>query len=112
MSVRLRDECDHTSSSTVDSSREKSAKKLLFLHFSCRRRQQKIRTLPVREMEEPPVQSALQFELLATDGRARATRIKLRHHDCLTPMFMPVGTQGTFDFGLAFLIFPNFLVDA
>ena len=61
-------------------------------------------------MEEPPVQSALKFELLGTDGRARATRIKLRHHDCLTPMFMPVGTQGTFVFfGPALLVVPNFL---
>mmetsp|Transcript_4850 Transcript_4850/g.12282 ORF Transcript_4850/g.12282 Transcript_4850/m.12282 type:complete len:154 (+) Transcript_4850:156-617(+) len=38
---------------------------------------------------------SLSFEVLATDGRARATRVALRHHDCLTPMFMPVGTQGT-----------------
>lgn len=52
-------------------------------------------------MEKPAVHSvdldsSLKFELLATDGRARATRVALRHHDCLTPMFMPVGTQGTF----------------
>ena len=42
--------------------------------------------------------AALDFSILATDGRARATRVKLRHHDCRTPMFMPVGTQGTFFF--------------
>jgi len=39
--------------------------------------------------------ASLTFEVLATDGRARATRVSLRHHECLTPMFMPVGTQGT-----------------
>jgi hypothetical protein len=40
--------------------------------------------------------AALKFEVLATDGRARATRLTLRHHDCRTPMFMPVGTQGKY----------------
>ena len=34
------------------------------------------------------------FKVLATDGRARYTSLKLPHHDCYTPMFMPVGTQG------------------
>ncbi|CAI7772525.1 unnamed protein product [Closterium sp. NIES-53] len=38
---------------------------------------------------------ALEFEVLATHGRARAARMTLPHHSCLTPMFMPVGTQGT-----------------
>eukprot|EP00982_Pelagococcus_subviridis_P001731 13859-Pelagococcus_subviridis.AAC.2 len=39
--------------------------------------------------------SSLRFEVLAEDGRARATRVSLRNLDCLTPLFMPVGTQGT-----------------
>ena len=53
-------------------------------------------------MEEPAavhsvdLDASLKFEVLATDGRARATRVVLPHHDCRTPMFMPVGTQGTF----------------
>ena len=50
-------------------------------------------------MEEPEArqehpEASLKFQVLATDGRARATRLVLRHHDCRTPMFMPVGTQG------------------
>ena len=40
--------------------------------------------------------SSLRFEVLAEDGRARATRVSLRNIDCLTPLFMPVGTQGKF----------------
>jgi len=39
--------------------------------------------------------SSLRFEVLAEDGRARATRVSLRNLHCLTPLFMPVGTQGT-----------------
>ena len=39
--------------------------------------------------------SPLEFEVIATDGRARASRLTLHRHDCLTPMFMPVGTQGS-----------------
>lgn len=38
---------------------------------------------------------ALQFEVLAQQGRSRASRMTLPHGVCLTPMFMPVGTQGT-----------------
>ncbi|KAL6056297.1 Queuine tRNA-ribosyltransferase catalytic subunit 1 [Balamuthia mandrillaris] len=38
---------------------------------------------------------ALKFEVLATWGRARASKLTLPHHVCDTPMFMPVGTQGT-----------------
>jgi queuine tRNA-ribosyltransferase catalytic subunit len=38
---------------------------------------------------------ALQFEVLAQCGRARAARMTLPHHVCETPMFMPVGTLGT-----------------
>ena len=37
----------------------------------------------------------LTFEVIATERRARATRIMFRNRECLTPMFMPVGTQGT-----------------
>jgi tRNA-guanine family transglycosylase len=37
---------------------------------------------------------ALQFELIAKDGKARAARLNLPARECRTPMFMPVGTQG------------------
>ena len=49
---------------------------------------------------------ALEFEVLAQQGRARASRLTLRHGVCLTPMFMPVGTQGapvSHQFGTKFL---------
>jgi len=36
-----------------------------------------------------------QFELIATDGRARAARLSLHPRESRTPMFMPVGTQGS-----------------
>jgi hypothetical protein len=36
---------------------------------------------------------ALEFEVLATCGRARATRLHLPHGIVNTPVFMPVGTQ-------------------
>ncbi|EGG13611.1 queuine tRNA-ribosyltransferase [Cavenderia fasciculata] len=42
-------------------------------------------------LDDPP----LQFEVLATCGPARASFLTLPHHKCTTPMFMPVGTQGT-----------------
>jgi len=35
------------------------------------------------------------FDLIATDGRARAGLLHTPHGDVLTPAFMPVGTQGT-----------------
>eukprot|EP00803_Ostreobium_quekettii_P011053 evm.model.scf_76.5 EVM.evm.TU.scf_76.5 scf_76:38529-39734(+) len=38
---------------------------------------------------------ALEFEVLATAGPARTARLSLPHHVCETPMFMPVGTQGS-----------------
>lgn len=38
---------------------------------------------------------AFQFELIATDGRARRGRLVTRHGEVATPAFMPVGTQGT-----------------
>jgi queuine tRNA-ribosyltransferase len=37
----------------------------------------------------------LKFEVVATQGRARASVLHLVHYSALTPMFMPVGTQGT-----------------
>ncbi len=37
----------------------------------------------------------MQFEVLATDGRARHGRLTLAHGAVQTPMFMPVGTYGT-----------------
>ena len=36
----------------------------------------------------------LAYQLLATDGRARAGRVTLNHGTVDTPMFMPVGTYG------------------
>lgn len=37
----------------------------------------------------------LQFEILATEGRARRGRLTLNHGVVQTPIFMPVGTYGT-----------------
>ena len=37
----------------------------------------------------------MQFDVLATDGRARRGRLTLAHGVVQTPMFMPVGTYGT-----------------
>ena len=39
--------------------------------------------------------SALKFEVTAKWGRARVGKLQLPHFTCDTPMFMPVGTQGT-----------------
>lgn len=39
--------------------------------------------------------AALEFQVKATQGRARTAQMKLPHFLCETPMFMPVGTQGT-----------------
>ena len=41
------------------------------------------------------ISPALSFEVLAQQGRARAARMTLPHMVCETPMFMPVGTQGS-----------------
>eukprot|EP01027_Heterolobosea_sp_BB2_P015219 GEZU01021798.1.p1 GENE.GEZU01021798.1~~GEZU01021798.1.p1 ORF type:complete len:449 (+),score=91.02 GEZU01021798.1:436-1782(+) len=38
---------------------------------------------------------ALEFEVIASWNKARVSRLKLPHFTCETPMFMPVGTQGT-----------------
>ncbi|KAB2609702.1 queuine tRNA-ribosyltransferase-like, partial [Pyrus ussuriensis x Pyrus communis] len=38
---------------------------------------------------------ALRFEVLGRFNRARAARLTLPHFACQTPLFMPVGTQGT-----------------
>lgn len=38
---------------------------------------------------------ALRFEVLGRFNRARAARLTLPHFVCETPLFMPVGTQGT-----------------
>ena len=37
----------------------------------------------------------IRFELLATDGAARRGRLTTAHGVVDTPVFMPVGTQGT-----------------
>jgi len=39
---------------------------------------------------------ALTFETLAQCGCARTARMTLPHFVCETPMFMPVGTQGSY----------------
>jgi len=39
--------------------------------------------------------TALSFECLATDGKARAGKMQLAHGVVETPIFMPVGTYGT-----------------
>ncbi|QDZ21485.1 queuine tRNA-ribosyltransferase [Chloropicon primus] len=38
---------------------------------------------------------ALEFRILAKQGRARASVMRLPHYDCRMPMFMPVGTNGS-----------------
>eukprot|EP00898_Chlorokybus_atmophyticus_P003227 jgi/Chlat1/3905/Chrsp26S04019 len=55
---------------------------------------------PTRMAAAAPVRArsvamALQFEVLAKWNKARAARLTLPHGVCHTPMFMPVGTQGT-----------------
>ncbi len=42
-----------------------------------------------------PESPALRFEVHATWNKARASTLYLPHHAALTPMFCPVGTQGT-----------------
>jgi len=37
----------------------------------------------------------LEMKIEAEWGQARAGRLKLPHFECETPIFMPVGTQGT-----------------
>ena len=39
--------------------------------------------------------AALKFEIVASWGKARAATMTLPHVAASTPMFMPVGTQGT-----------------
>lgn len=46
-------------------------------------------------MQETAVPPALHFDVVAESGRARAAVLSLPHYRCETPMFMPVGTQGT-----------------
>lgn len=45
--------------------------------------------------DKPKRPTALHLEVVATCGKARTTRLQLPHALCHTPMFMPVGTQGT-----------------
>eukprot|EP01095_Lingulamoeba_sp_RSL-Kostka_P006277 TRINITY_DN1963_c0_g1_i1.p1 TRINITY_DN1963_c0_g1~~TRINITY_DN1963_c0_g1_i1.p1 ORF type:complete len:305 (-),score=109.28 TRINITY_DN1963_c0_g1_i1:661-1575(-) len=42
-----------------------------------------------------PESPALHFEILGEWNRARASKLTLPHATCNTPIFMPVGTQGT-----------------
>lgn len=48
-------------------------------------------TAPLPKSKSP----ALEFEVIAAQGRARCSSLTLPHHTVQTPMFMPVGTQGT-----------------
>jgi tRNA-guanine transglycosylase len=41
------------------------------------------------------MKSALEFEVVAQCGKARCGKLKLPHYEVETPIFMPVGTQGT-----------------
>ena len=49
---------------------------------------------PLPPKENRLTTGALTFELLATDGCARASVVTLPHGDVSTPVFMPVGTYG------------------
>eukprot|EP00026_Physarum_polycephalum_P008883 Phypoly_transcript_08986.p1 GENE.Phypoly_transcript_08986~~Phypoly_transcript_08986.p1 ORF type:complete len:396 (+),score=44.45 Phypoly_transcript_08986:32-1219(+) len=42
-----------------------------------------------------PSQPPLKFTVIAKWGKARVGKLELPHHICDTPMFMPVGTQGS-----------------
>lgn len=44
---------------------------------------------------EPPRGQALEFNVLHKWKRARVGKLTLPHHTLSTPVFMPVGTQGT-----------------
>lgn len=37
-----------------------------------------------------------QFSILSKFNRARASILKLKHGDLLSPVFMPVGTKGNY----------------
>jgi queuine tRNA-ribosyltransferase catalytic subunit len=41
------------------------------------------------------MKSALEFDVVATSNKARVGKLKLPHYTVDTPIFMPVGTQGT-----------------
>src|SRR5207302_3706085 len=53
-----------------------------------------VSVLFLRGRDGDPV-SAFDFEVVATCGPARAGRLTLPHGSVETPVFMPVGTQGT-----------------
>jgi queuine tRNA-ribosyltransferase len=46
-------------------------------------------------MEDFDESPALKLEVVARWNKARVTKLHLPHYSCDTPMFMPVGTQGT-----------------
>ena len=49
----------------------------------------------VKEGEIKSKSAALEFEVIAKWNRARVSKLILPHHSLQTPIFMPVGTQGT-----------------
>jgi hypothetical protein len=67
--------------------------------------EQETSTTPKRKGEENAIEesdiksrkleSALSLEIVSVWNRSRVTKLKLPHFICETPMFMPVGTQGT-----------------
>lgn len=50
---------------------------------------------PEKPVVFSPESPALRLDVLATSGRVRATNLHLPHGTVRTPVFMPVGTQGT-----------------
>jgi tRNA-guanine family transglycosylase len=48
-----------------------------------------------KEEEWSSESPALKFRVLARWNKARVSEMELPHFKCSTPMFMPVGTQGT-----------------
>jgi len=57
----------------------------------------RVRSLRImaRGREEERTGTHLEFNVLAKHKRARAATLRLKKYDCSTPMFMPVGTQGS-----------------
>merc|ERR1719394_657696 len=47
------------------------------------------------DLEKAASDPPLVFKLDAVSGRARASTVRLPHGEVYTPVFMPVGTQGT-----------------
>lgn len=57
-------------------------------------RVRRLRTMAKGDEREAK-KNRFEFEVLAKHKRARAAILRLKNYDCHTPMFMPVGTQGS-----------------